>query len=369
MSEPEILIVAGEASGDAHAARVVRELRRLHGGLRFFGTGGDRLREAGVELLFHASVMNVVGFLEVARRYRHLRSIFRHVVESAASRRPLFAVLVDYPGFNLRLAAELGRLKIPVVYYIAPQVWAWKEGRVRALAEHVDSLIVAFPFEVEYFRARGVESRFFGHPLVDTFAELGIAPFDRAVVHNPPVIAYLPGSRPDEIRHHMPVVREVMRELGEGYRHVIQRAPTVSEESLREHAGDLRFEIVSRPYQALSTADAALVKSGTSTIEATLLGAPYAVFYRTSPLSYHIAKRLIKVDSIAMANILAGRPIVREFVQSGLDVKEVAAELRRLAEPSAYRDRIKADLLEVSTQLGAPGAAGEAARFISERYL
>jgi len=370
MSDESILIVAGEASGDAHAARLVRELRALRPDLAFFGTGGDRLRNEGVELLFDISEMNVVGFWEVVRQYRRLRSIFRSVVTEAGRRRPRLAILVDYPGFNLRLAPQLKALGIPVVYYIAPQVWAWKEGRVRTLKESVDDLIVVFPFEVEYFRERGLSAHFFGHPLIDRFAEQGIGSGDVNVGGaSKPVIAYLPGSRTQEITHHMPFVCDVIRTLGDSFTHIIQQAPTVAPEALESYRAAAEFTVTNEPYRALAQADAALVKSGTSTLEATLLDVPYIVFYKTSAVSYFIARRLVKVESTAMANILAGRKIVGEYIQSELDSRKVAEELRDLATEGPRGREVRRELAAITASLGEPGAAKKAARFIAETYL
>ena len=369
MSEarPRVLVVAGEASGDMHAAELVRALRRYAPGLELVGIGGERLAAEGLAPLFDASEMSVSGFLEVVRRYRFLRGAFRRTVEAARDVRPDLAILVDYPGFNLRLARELRALAIPVVYYIAPQVWAWKEGRVEQIRASVDELIVAFPFEVDFFARRGITAHFFGHPLVDIVAREPRAA--SAASGSERVITYLPGSRQHEIDRHMPLIVEVMKGMGDGYRHVVPLAATLDRSALEPYRSAVPFEISDDARAALAGAHAALVKAGTSTVEAALAGVAFATYYRTSRISYEIARRAIRVKWIAMVNILAGREIVREFIQEQAEPEAMAAELRRICEDRPYREVMLADLGAVRDALGEPGAASRAAAFISERYL
>jgi lipid-A-disaccharide synthase len=362
-----VFVVAGEASGEMHAAELVRELKRRVDGLEIIGIGRERLAAEGLRSIVDASKMNVAGFLEVVRRYRFLRGAFRRTVDAARGARPALAILVDYPGFNLRLARELRALSIPVVYYIAPQVWAWKEGRVELLRRYVDELIVAFPFEVEYFARHGITARFFGHPIVDI---LGSAP--GAVTARDErlrTITYLPGSRSHEVARHMPLLTAVMRRLGARYHHVVPLAPTIARRELEPYLAQASFEIAVDAREALGRSQAALVKAGTSTIEAALAGVPFAAYYRTSRISYEIARRFIKVPWIAMVNILAGREIVREFVQEGAQPEAMAAELERLVDDGAYRARVIGDLDEVRRSLGEPGAAARVAEFIAGRFL
>jgi lipid-A-disaccharide synthase len=368
-SHPNILIIAGEASGDRHAARLVAAIRRKRPDAAFWGIGGGLLRAAGVETIVDAAEMNVVGFVEVVKRYRFFRGVFNRIVSLVHQRRPSFAILVDYPGFNLRLAEALHAEGVRVIYYIAPQVWAWKEGRVKKLRKYVDDLIVAFPFEVEYFRRHRIEPHFFGHPLVDQVDELVRGGKPQRDNGDIPVIAYLPGSRPEEIERHMPVLCDVMIDLGESYRHVIPLATTIPWELLDRFRARVPFEIVGSAFEALAGANAALVKSGTSTIDATLLDVPFAVFYRTSALSYQIARRLISVPYIAMTNVLAGRAVVREFVQDDLRADLLARELRSLIADADHRNEVLAGLAHVRELLGAPGATERVSEFILDKYL
>jgi len=364
------MIIAGEASGDRHAARLVEEIRARFGDLDVWGIGGDRLREQGVETLYDAAEMNVIGFVEVVKRYRFFRSVFNAMVDLARRRRPALAILVDYPGFNLRLARALHEQNIPVVFYIAPQVWAWKERRVSDIRKYVDDLIVVFPFEVEYFRRHGIDAHFFGHPLVDQVAEeRARLPVATSRTAGPRTIAYLPGSRNEEIARHMPTLCEVIRELGPGYRHIIPLASTISRASLERYQSEAGFEITDNAFEALAGADAALVKSGTSTLDALLLDIPCAVFYKTSGISYQIARRLIKVPYIAMINVLAGRRVVREFIQGEMTAPALVEELRRLLEDGAYRSGLLREMGEVRDTLGREQASGRIATFIIDKYL
>lgn len=367
-----VLIVAGEASGDRHAARLVAAIHAQRPDAKFWGIGGGLLREQGVETLFDAGQMNVVGFIEVLKRYRFFRRVFRTITDESRRRHSTLAILVDYPGFNIRLAAELHKAGIPVLYYIAPQVWAWKEGRVKQLRQYVNDLVVVFPFEMEFFTSRGITPRFFGHPLVDQVAELRARDADGERIRTEDgrrKIAYLPGSRPEEIERHMPLICRVIGMLGPEYRHVIPLATTIPRELLERYKADAEFEIVGSSYEALSNADAALVKSGTSTLDATLLDVPFTVMYKTSGLTYRIARRLIKVPYIAMTNVLAKRGIVREFIQDDVTPEGLAGELRRLMEDGQYREEIRKGLRDVRELLGPVGATGRVADFILQHYL
>ncbi len=374
-----VLIVAGEASGDRHAARLIGAIAAYRPDVHFWGIGGELLRGEGVETLFDAAEMNVVGFVEVLKRYAFFRGVLHTIQQEARHRRPSFAILVDYPGFNLRLARSLHAAGIPVLYYIAPQVWAWKEGRVQQLRRYVRDLVVVFPFEVQFFRERGLNPHFFGHPLIDQIEMVraaepvtGAVPYGARGAARPDgrrTIAYLPGSRPEEIARHMPTVCRVITMLGQEYHHVIPLATTIPRELLEAYRTAASFEIVASSHEALAGASAALVKSGTSTLDATLHGVPFAVIYKTSAVSYQIARRLIKVPYIAMTNVLAGRRVVREFIQAEISPEALAEELRRLLDDTGYRSQIERGLQEVRDLFGPAGSAGRVARFIAEQYL
>lgn len=365
MSNNPILIISGEQSGETYGAMIAHELRQINPTLSFYGTGGEKMKEAGVDLLHHISQMAVVGISEVLRKYRTLRGIFNDVVESITERSPQLAILVDYPGFNLKLAAALKQRGIPVVWFMAPQVWAWKESRVKQMRQTIDTLIVGFQFEVEYFRKHGITAHYFGHPLVDLLTELEVQ--KRAASPNEQTtIAYLPGSRRGEVARHWPLVTEVAKLLGSQFRHVVQRAPSIPEGMLQ--SAGIGIEVLHQPHSALMQADVALVKSGTSTMEATILGVPYALFYQTSAINYAIFSRLAKVRQLGIANIIAGREVVREFLQREATPQRVAAELRKLATDAEYRQQVAANLRQVRDSLEQPGVHSRIAQHIAHSY-
>lgn len=371
MNSRNILIVAGEASGDRHAARVVAELHRTAENFVVWGIGGEHLRKVDVEILVDAAEMNVVGFVEVIRRYTFFRRVFDSIVEAARVRRPSVAVLVDYPGFNLRLAKALTSIGIPVVYYIAPQVWAWKEGRVDYLRRYVSDLVVVFPFEVEYFKRHGIAAHFWGHPLVESIEEYtnaaSVTPYPTDTSKR--TIVYLPGSRKEELHRHMPVIREMIGALADNYHHVIPRASTISSDVLLSYLDGLPVEIAESMDRAISNAHVAVVKSGTSTLEVALRQIPFTVIYRVAPLSYWLARLLIRIPFIAMPNVLMNRQVVREFIQSDVRADLLLEEVTRLESDTEYRTTMLNDLKEVSDSLGNRSPSRMVAELIAYKYL
>lgn len=373
-STSSILVVAGEASGDSHGGMLLRELKKLQPGIQAFGIGGDALEAEGTELLFHASETNVTGFVEVVKKYPFFRRVLSTVIAEAQRRRPAFAILVDYPGFNLRLAKTLHQQGIPVFYYIAPQVWAWKEGRVKILQRCVDELAVLFPFEVDYFAKHGVAAHFFGHPLVN---RLQAARQDRVAGaknvkdDDPrPLIAWLPGSRPNELRRHLPVILKTIQLLGSDYRHIIARADTVDPSYLTSLLGSVvGVEIHDDSSVVLQAADVAVVKSGTSTVQAALIGTPFCVIYKTSTVSYWIARTLATVDSLAMVNLLAGKKIVREYLQGECTAENLAEELDDLLNNRKRRKTMIDEFATLTTLLSEENSYTRTARFVAERFL
>ena len=373
-SGQSVVVVAGESSGDGHGAMLIRELKKLRPDISTFGIGGNALKAEGTDLLFHASQTNVTGFVEVVKKYGFFRNILRTVVEEVRLRRPAFAILVDYPGFNLRLAKILREEGIPVFYYIAPQVWAWKEGRVETLKNCVDALAVLFPFEVDYFARHGITARFFGHPLVNRLAaseQERARQVSELKGDDPrPLIAWLPGSRPNELRRHLPVVLNTITALGSDYRHVIARADTVHQEDLVHHLQSVvGVEVHDDSSVVLEAADAAVVKSGTSTVQAALIGTPFCVIYRTSPASYMLGRMLAKVDSLAMVNLLAGKKIVREFLQGDCTAKNLEKELRDLLENSERETRMLSEFSDLKEMLREDNSYARTAEFVAEQFL
>jgi lipid-A-disaccharide synthase len=361
---PKIMIVAGEASGDLHAASLVREIRCRAAAAEFFGIGGDRMRNAGTELLYHIDQMSVLGFTEVIRHLPFMHRVMDDLTRTIRERRPDLLILVDYPGFNLRLARRARKFPAKVMYYIAPQVWAWGARRAQQMAKWIDRLAVVFQFEEEIFRSAGVDAHFVGHPLLEGLevrssreaflAELGIEA-------NAPLLGLLPGSRVQEVKRLLPeMIRtwHILRQQLPDLRAVVARAPGVPEEIYRSQAPDDNLILVpDRTYEVMRHSTALIVASGTATLEAACLGTPFVVVYKVSRLSYHIGKRLVSIPDIGLVNVVAGRRIVPEFIQQNFRAEELAPVLLRLITDNTARQKMMADLRGVRSRLGEPGAS------------
>lgn len=372
-----ILIVAGEASADLHGAKVLEAVRSHHPGVSFFGVGGAAMRAAGLETVASAEDISVAGLTEVLLAIPRIFGILGRLAQLAAERRPKVAVLIDLPDFNLRLAKRLKRLGIPVVYYISPQVWAWRQGRVRQIKAVVDRMLVILPFEEDFYRQHGVAVEFVGHPLLEELPEPEDTAQARqrlAILDNGPVVALLPGSRKKEVSRHLPRMLEAMRLLAdevEGVRGVIPVASTIPPELVQravERSGAPVTVVVEQATLALLAADAAVVCSGTATLQTALLLRPMLVVYRVSWLTYLILKGLVKVTHIALVNLIAGKAVAQELIQQRFTAANVATELRRLLSDPAARDSMRQQMRAVRDKLGAGGAAARVAEAIAS-YL
>lgn len=374
MSRP-VLVVAGEVSGDLHAGALAAALRARGADLALWGIGGDRLRAEGAGLLYDVGQTAVMGFVEVLRHLRFFRRVFRHILDEVDRRRPAVAILVDYPGFNLRLAPELRKRGVRVVYYVCPQVWAWHRSRIGSMARTIDRLAVIFPFEVEAFAGTGLRVDYVGHPLVDeTAAALRAPPADLPWSGTGPRVALLPGSRRQEIRRILPVLAGAAAEIARRRPDAsfLLAAPSepvagISRDVLRGVPGAERLPIVTGvTREVLRQAQAAWVASGTATMEACLMGCPQVVVYRTNPLSYHIARQLIRVPHIGMVNLVAGRGICPELIQHEATPGWLAEAIDPLLGDTAQRAAMLLGYAEVRAKLGGGGAADRAAGIVLE---
>ena len=356
-------IVAGEISGDRHAARLMDALRLYYPGCVFEGIGGDEMKRRGLDSLVALQDINVVGFWEVARKYSFFKKLLARCAERLRSSRYDAFIPVDYPGFNLRLAAEARRCGTPVCFYIAPQLWAWGRGRAAKLRDTVDMLMVVFPFEKEFFERFGIRTEFVGHPLLDDpdFAS-GFAPLEQ----RQDMLALLPGSRRQEVRSHLPVLLEASR-LVRTVRpstEVVVAAPAGVDPQLYDEARDTaRIEHNSR--EVMKRARVGIVKTGTSNLEAALCGMPFVMMYKTSTLSYLLARHLVDLPHISLVNIILGRPVVRECIQSEASPRALADELLRLLDNRQAAAEMQHEFACLRTQLGDGGAARRAAGCIA----
>lgn len=363
---PEVLIIAGEASGDLHGAGVADELRTLRPDVPLVGMGGERMAAAGVHLF--ATADGVVGFAEVIKHLpAHLR-LLRRVRALLRSGRIGLVILIDYPGFNLRVAQAAHAAGVPVLYYITPQVWAWKPGRLKMMAQVITKAAVILPFEEELLRDAGIDATFVGHPLLDrALAMPGRAEARRRIglADDALILALFPGSRAQEIERHLGEFEAVARELQRrrpGLQVVVSVAPSIELDAAR-----VPFPMVrAQSFDVLRAADVALCKSGTTTLEAAVAGCPCVVVYKTSRITFAIARRLVTIPHIGLLNVVAGREVAPEFVQDAFTTAAVADALDPLFDDgNPVRERMVQGMAEVRQMLGASGAAGRVARIAS----
>jgi lipid-A-disaccharide synthase len=377
-ANPRLLVSSGEPSGDLYGAELVRHLRKRLPTVTVFGVGGDRLSEQGATLVAHVRDLAVVGIIEVIRHIPTIRQALRRVITEVDRRPPDAAVLIDYPDFNLRLAGELRARGVPTVYYVSPQVWAWKRGRIRKIRETVSHMAVIFPFEEALYRDAGVPVTYVGHPLVDLVhpdsdrhgyvSGLGLDPTKA-------VVAILPGSRPTEVAHNLPRLIEASRIIQRrrpGTQFVLAVAPLLDARAIEARCSGSPIRVVANQTHAVvGAADLALVASGTATVETALLATPMVVVYRVAPLTYALGRPFVRVAHFAMVNLIAGREVVPELIQSRFTPDRVASEALSLLEDAVRAERMREDLAEVRRRLGGPGASERAAgivgRFIAAR--
>ena len=372
MTPIPVLLSAGEASGDMYAARLATALQqRLK--VKIFGLGGDQMRAAGVDIIADYHEVSVVGITEILSHLPSLIRAMRKLVAAARQRGPALAILTDFPGFHLRLARKLLPLGIRNVYYICPQFWAWRPWRANLVRRRFVQALCIFPFEEDFFRERGVNAKFIGHPLVGT-VQPTLSREQFAANHNldprHPIITLLPGSRWGEISRHLPTMLEACRELERlapaAYNFVLAVAPGIDLARLRTLIPLDRHPVIvqNETYNALASADAALVCSGTATVEAALLGTPMAVVYRVTPLTALLAKPLVRTKFVSMVNLIAAREVVLELIQDDFTAPRAAGELRRLLDPIVSAE-LRRGLAEVRLRLGPPGAIDRAADAIA----
>lgn len=373
MATPTALIIATEASADRHGARLAACLREQLG-LDWFGIGGDAMKEAGVDLLAHAREFSILGIFEILRHYPRLYGVARRVLAEADRRKPKIAILLDSPGFNLHMCRQLHKRGVPVVYFIAPQLWAWRPRRIKYLRRYVRKLLCIFPFEEDYFRSRGVEADYIGHPLVENAkATLSREDFFRASGLNPglPLITLMPGSRNQEVRRHLPVILAAAEKIRQ--KHNVQfclvQPDTVDStllKTLLAPAKKLPLTLIhDTPYNALAWSEAAVISSGTATVEALLLQTPMVVVYRVTAASWMVGRMLIRTPFYSMVNLIAGEKLAPELIQSDFTPGKLAAELDTLLCDTEARQRIQQMLGEVKERLGPSGAIERAAHIVA----
>ncbi len=361
-------IIAGEASGDLHGSNLIKSLKQQDPDATFRIWGGDLMEAQGATLVKHYKELAFMGFVEVIR---NLPTIFRNLrmcKEDILAFQPDALILIDYPGFNLRIAKWASQIGLKVIYYISPQVWAWKESRVKAIREQVDKMLVILPFEKDFYHKWNYEVEYVGHPLIEVIAQAKAQP--KSPLADKPIIALLPGSRSQEVSLKLPVMLEVSKYFPD-YQFIVAKAPSLE---------DAFFEPMLAPYPNVSAikgntygllnqAYAALVTSGTATLETALFGVPEVVCYKGSQVSYEIARHLIKVKYISLVNLIMDKPVVKELIQQEMNPQNIKIELEKLLTDKTYRDRIKTDYANLWQILQKGGDASANAAASIYRYL
>ncbi len=332
------MISTGEASGELYGAMLSREVKRLWPDTEIFGIGGPRMKAEGVSLI--APISHVVGIVEAIRHIREIRLTFKKASEALISKKPDVLVLIDYPDFNITLAQKAKASNIPVLYYVSPQVWAWRSGRVKKISSLVNRMAVLFPFEVEYYKNTGLPCEFVGHPVAETInirrsrEELKK---DLGLDADKKVITLLPGSRPNEIQRHQKIIREVAVKIHGEFPDLQIVVPLTAETRLTEQFPGYVRVVYNRTTEAVACSEASAVASGTATLETALLSTPMVVFYKLSPLTYYLVKSLAKVRFVSLVNILSGKEVVREMLQKDAHPEKIFAEIKRLLTDTQYR--------------------------------
>ncbi len=373
-----IFISAGEQSGDMHAAGLIRELLRLSPNLEIAGLGGDNLEKLDAKLLYHCRDLAAMGFWEVAKRLSFFFDVKNDCVKYMKAQKPDLTILVDYPGLNLKLAKVSHSQNIPTAYFIMPQVWAWKPKRIYSLKRYCRSLLSILPFEREFFNKYNAEVDYIGHPLIDIISEdtdknavrkkLGLKP-DRKI------ITFLPGSREQELHRNLPPMRDAFKLLRKKYEHITGIIIKASDLPIERYKNILHdqygaFQIVSEnKFDYIKASHAAVVVSGTATLETALCGTPAVVVYRTSPLTYIIAKRLVKIDTIALANLVAGEKVFPELIQNRATAENISAKTAEILDNQKHADDIREKLAGIRHSLEPEKAYERGAKLLFEKYL
>src|SRR5580698_9068080 len=369
MSCVRILISAGEASGEMCGTQLIEALLRRQPSLEFFGAGGDRMRAAGCDIVVDAKDLAVVGISEIVSHLPKIYGLFHKLIAEADRRRPDLAVVIDSPAFNWRVARQMRKRGIPVVYYVCPQFWAWRQGRVRLLRKYVDKALVIFPFEEKFYRDRGVDATFVGHPLAG-LAKPEVSRKDYARQYGLDAaqtwITLMPGSRVKEVRMNLPTILDSAARLGPGYEFLLPVAPTLDRRWLESLIGKRApVRLVEEALPSLVHSRAGIIASGTSTVEAALMGTPFVMVYRVSPLTYLLGRSRVKVPYFAMVNLIAEKEVVPELVQDDFAAERVMAKLAKILSDGPARESMIAGLEGISSALrgtpGRPPAAEQAA--------
>lgn len=370
--ELRFFISSGEQSGELHGAELIEEIKKQSPDklLHFWGLGGASMEKARVKLLYHTNELSTIGFLDVIKKLSFFKKVLRDSLNCVKEINPHCVILIDYPGFNLKFAEKLGEFyKGKIIYYISPQLWAWHERRVNIIKKYIDKVIVVFPFEKDFYKKYDIDAEYAGHPLVKRIGKfLEENEKKRKIFGDEKTLTILPGSRKDEINHHMPVLLNVADQLSKEFdiNVNISRSGGVDKSVFRNFESRLgKYNLTDESsYSLMLNSDLVLTKAGTSTVECALLGIPFALFYKTFGLNYYLLKPIVKVDKLGMVNILAKKNIIKEFVQKDFSETNLLLEARKILTEINYRNKIIGDLKEIWKILGPDDASSNAAKII-----
>jgi lipid-A-disaccharide synthase len=370
-----VLFSAGESSGDQHAAHMFQELQKLCPSLKGMGMGGNKMRQAGIDIRFDSSGIGVIGLVEILKHYGEIRLALQVMKQTLMDEKPDLLICVDYKEFNLKLARFAKKLGVKVLFYVSPQVWAWRSGRVVTYGKAIDMMAVIFPFETAYYEAKNVPVRYVGHPSVDKVHPLYSKAEDLqrfGLDAKRPIVGILPGSRSNEIKRMLPVMLQAAAQLAQRHadmQFLLPQADSVDDGILHEHLqnSSLPINVIKQQaYDVIQCCDAVMTTSGTASLEIALLGVPMLIAYRLSPLTYWLGKQLVKIPFIGLPNIIAGRAVVKELIQHEASAENMALEIERLLNDQNYRADCLKGLQQVKQRLGEGGGSKNMAELALE---
>ena len=370
--ERNIMIIAGEVSGDLHAASLVDELKKIDKDLNIYGIGGDRMKQSGVELIYHINKMAFLGFAEVVKHIPFIRRVQNDLINIINEKKIKNVILIDYPGFNLNFAKKIKPLKINILYYISPQIWAWGAGRVKRMKNLIKKMFVVFPFEEKIYKDEGIPVEFVGHPLLEGISNynyLNEEEFYRKLelYKGKEILLIMPGSRKHEIEKIFPECIKAADKLSKEFdmQIVVARASNITEDSFGKLTTLRNFRLIEGyTYDLMRHSKIGIIKSGTSTLEAALFALPMVIVYKTSSLTYLIGKNLVNVKNIGMANIISGERVVQELIQNNVKAEKIFSECKQMLSDRHLYDSIKTKLNLVKDKLGSIGASKRTAESI-----
>jgi len=370
-SQKNIIMIAGEVSGDYIGAALIKELKKLDNSVNIFGLGGDRMADTGMNILYHIKRMAFLGFAEVVKHLPFIRQVQSELIEVVRKKNIRYAVLIDYPGFNLNFAKKLKGIGVKIVYYISPQIWAWGGGRIKKIKRRVDKMLVVFPFEEDLYRSNNVNVELVGHPLVERISEHQFLSRDELYnkfnLPDKDILLVMPGSREHEVEEIFPEVISAAERIADefGLQVIVACSSNIDEKIFYRSASPKKFNVIKGfTYDLMNYSRLGIIKSGTSTLEAGILGLPMVIVYKTSLITYLIGRSLVKVDSIGMVNIISGKKVVPELIQNNVNEKTIYSECKKILSDRSLYEEIKNKLYLLKEKLGSAGASARAAKII-----